>query len=129
MRFVEEAKAAVLETAATVRGIKEEPAADENAIGLPDQRTDPAHGQIAAAGVVDALEAIVEKGAKRRMPMAIVADFDRILAGDFGNADLRPSQAIEALFSIEREYVDAVAERQDQLGPGAVDGESCGDLP
>ena len=128
MRLVGEPQAAVAIAGPRVGGIEEHAAAGEDAIGLRNQRADPAHVEIVVGGTVDAGEAFVDEGAHRRIPVPAVGGVDRELLARLGDLHAAAREAEAAGLAVKREDVDAVAERQHQRGLRTVGDEARREL-
>ena len=78
-------------------------------------------------GRVDPLQAFVDKGSGRGVPMLIIGGLDRIFARSIGDADLGFCQPISPI-SGSRVKLDAIAKGQDEFCARAIDREFRSEL-
>ncbi len=74
--LVDETQATLAITLAAVGGIAEHAAAHQDAIGVGDQRGDPAHVEVALARTFRALQAVIDIEPDRFVPMPVVGRID-----------------------------------------------------
>ncbi|MHC2621490.1 hypothetical protein ACVIW2_003522 [Bradyrhizobium huanghuaihaiense] len=79
-------------------------------------------------GPVDAGKAFVDEGAHRRIPMPAIRHVDRELLARLGDLHGAAREAEAAHLAVEREDVDAIAERQHQGGLRPVGDEAGREL-
>ena len=126
--LVEQAQPAGFGRVLAVARVQEDAAAHQDAVGLGDQRGDPAHVEVGAARAGAAGQAFVHVAAHGLFPEARVGGVDGELARGLGHADVGVGEVELADDRVEGEAGDAVADRQHQHRRWAVDGVAGGDL-
>src|SRR3954464_1653297 len=106
--LVEEPQAAVQVAGPDVARVEEDAAASEDAVGLGDQRGDPARVEVLAARPVGAGLAVLDVGADRRVPVRGFRAVDRVLAPPSRDADLGPGQHEAAAAAVQDEGLHAL---------------------
>ncbi|MPL73717.1 hypothetical protein SDC9_19523 [bioreactor metagenome] len=126
--FVDVAQAAALIALAAVARIEEHAAAAQDAVGFSDQRGDPAHVEIAPARAFFAGDQVVDIGADRRRPMALVRGVDGEFRGILGDRREIRLTFETAGVGIEDPVMHAVTEGHDQRALRPEDHVTAGDL-
>src|SRR5690606_34967092 len=118
--FVKQAETTSLLACALVVRVEKDTAARQDAVGLGDQRGDPAHAEILATHAFLAGHALLYIAAYWRLPEALVGGVDREGGCFSGNGDLRMGQHELANFAVEREAIHAESRGEDQARRSAV---------
>src|SRR5579863_155497 len=126
--FVKKTQPAIAVTRPSVARIDVDAAAHQDAMCLSDHRGDPTHVEVLGSRSFGAGETIVEPGADRSIPMAIVGSVDRKFARLRRNADMGGGKNKTSTLSIERENIGAGTERERKRGVRPVDDIAGGDL-
>src|SRR5215469_8276375 len=116
MRLVNEAQPSVAIARPCVGRIEKHPAPRQDPVGFGDERTDPPHVEVAAGGTIGAGEAFVDEGTHRRLPMPPVRDIDRELLRTLRDPYGAAHELEAGGGTIEGEYIDALADAQDERG-------------
>src|SRR3954470_17244566 len=114
--LVDQPQAAVQVAGPDVARVEEDAAASEDAVGLGDQRGDPAGVEVLAARPVGAGLAAPDVGADPRVPVPGVRAVDRVLTPPSRYADIGPGQHEAAAATVEDEGLHALAQRQHERG-------------
>ena len=127
--LVDQPQPALAVAAALVAGIEEHAAAHQDAVGLGDQRGDPAHVEVLLARAFGALQAVVDIEPHGLVPVPVVRGVD----GEFLGARAAMHPALVSLdegAQPRREHEDmrAAAERQHQRQLRPVDEEAGAEL-
>ncbi len=122
--LVKQAQAAMLVALARILRIEIDAAAEQNAIDVGDDRTNPAHVEVPAARPFVAFEAVVDIGADGRRPIAGIRGVDREFGRSRRNAQIEAGHSERVGVRVERRHVDPGASREDEVGMRAHRGRS-----
>lgn len=114
VRFVDEAQAPVFVALPSVSGVEEYAASNENAEGFRDQRPDPAHVEIFAAGPIGSHDALFDIGANRHIPVPPIRSIDRVFGRIRRNLHHRCGELELPLDAIERKDINTPPNGEDE---------------